>query len=289
MSLGIDEDWAKVNPAAYDGDFIVGYISEDNTGKNLTPQQIQAIHAARKDVGLVYEFNPQSALLGAPEGHRTAAVAISHAQFVNAPHGMCLYNASFDFNIQPSQFAVCDDYLFSYVTDVHRAGYLAGPYSGFNYIQHAGQANLGDYYWQTYAWSLDATGHVKWSPYAVLRQYENGVYVAGATVDLDETTTVQWGQWKWNEDQMTVYQFACSDGPVTMPGALYAGVPGAGWHWLRDPGDVAGIASLTTVDTSHFASPITMEEANTLFGPYRDWQPQGVLAVGTTLTVTKTS
>lgn len=223
MGLGIDEDWAKVNPDAAGGfDFIVGYESEDTTGKNLTVADIAAIHAAHKDVGIVYEFNPQSALLSAPEGHRTAAVAINHAQSVGAPKGVCLYNASFDFDVQPSQFSVCDAFLSAYISDVHSAGYRGGPYAGYGYIQHSGSLSLADFYWQTYGWSLDANGIVQWSPYAVLHQYANGVNVAGVLVDLDTSLALDWGQWKWNgRDNMQMLVKTAASGRVWLCDGMF--------------------------------------------------------------------
>lgn len=190
----IDEDWSKADPlqlaaAGYRG--VIGYVSQDTTGKNLSRVQVDAIHAAGLDVGLVYEYDPQSALGGASAGTRDAQIATSHAQALGAPAGIAL-GFAVDFQVTVTQLPVVLAYALAFRAAAAAAGYRATAYCDYlvcQYLDAHGWAQLG-LLWQTYAWSAGA-----WWPRAVLRQTANGITVAGATVDRDEAEGSDWGQW----------------------------------------------------------------------------------------------
>jgi hypothetical protein len=51
------------------------------------------------------------------------------------------------------------------------------------------------WFWQTYAWSAGV-----WAPGNHIEQYQNGVALAGATLDLDRALTADYGQWMIGDD-----------------------------------------------------------------------------------------
>lgn len=185
---GIDEDWSKSNPAQLYADgyrFAIGYVSQDTTGKNLTPANVTALHDAGLAVGIVYEYNPQSALKGSGQGLYDAGIAVRGAQALSAPAGTRLYFAV-DFDVQSAQLAAVGSYLLAAQTVCEENGYTIGAYGGYRLCHYLASLSLNIALWQTYAWS----GGV-WEPSAVVRQIQNGIHEAGATVDHDDSTDMQ--------------------------------------------------------------------------------------------------
>ncbi len=190
--LIIDEDWSKADPGAlkaagYGG--AVGYLSEDTTGKNLTASDVRALHAAGLAVGLVYEYATTSALGGSARGTRDAGIAVGGARSLNVPGGVCLYTAV-DWQVTSGQMAAVLAYALAFQRTCAAAGYRAGIYGSYDVCAYLAQHGYTGLLWQTYAWSGG-----RWWPGAVVRQEQNGIHVAGATVDKDETMATDWGQW----------------------------------------------------------------------------------------------
>lgn len=189
----IDEDWAKADPtqaknAGYSG--IIGYVSQDTSGKNLSAKDVQAIHGAGLDVGIVYEFNPSSALGGGYEAQIDAGIAIQHAKDLGVPAGVCLY-AAVDFDATSPQMSTVQAYALGFQSVCSNAGYRAGIYGSYAVCHYLATHGYTGLLWQTYAWSSGM-----WEPTAVIRQTQNGIIVGGATVDKDTTSVADWGQWK---------------------------------------------------------------------------------------------
>jgi hypothetical protein len=192
MATIADEDWAKVNPrtakmAGYSG--LIGYVSEDTTGKNWTASTLKAARDAGMDVGVVYEYGTKQPLGGAGQGTRDGHLAAEQASSLGFPRGVVIYVAV-DFDVQPVDLPVVLRYVQAFRDAVSAYGYRAGVYGGYFVCQAAHYNNLGVKLWQTFAWS-----NGMWSVAADVRQVHNGVHVAGATVDQDQTMTVDWGQW----------------------------------------------------------------------------------------------
>lgn len=193
--IGVDEAWSKalaeqLKAGGYS--FIIGYVSQDTTGKNLTKDDVQAAHLAGLDVGLVYEFSATSALGGSTAGARDANIAVAHAREIGAPQGICLY-AAIDFNATPAQLPLCLDYMMAYHEFCVATNFDSGSYGGKTVIDYLDNHQYKGRLWQTYAWS-----HGLWNPHVSIRQLKNGVTIAGANVDIDELETPNWGQWRAN-------------------------------------------------------------------------------------------
>lgn len=192
MALLIDEAWAKVNPVAaksvgYTG--IIGYVSQDVTGKNWTQGTLNAARAAGLDVGVVYEFDPKSALGGAYQGAHDAGIAVQGMHSLGFPVGVCCY-AAVDWDVQPSEMDAVRNYMLAFQAHMAAFAYRAGIYGGYNVCNMLHAFGWTGLLWQTYAWSGG-----RWLAATNVRQILNGTHVAGANVDEDTSQTVDWGQW----------------------------------------------------------------------------------------------
>ena len=190
---GLDEAWAKVDPAyAYSQGyrFIIGYVSEDPT-KNLSANDIARIHAANMAVAFVYEYDTNAALDGYPTGVANARVALGLFAKLGVPTGVACYTAGTDFNVQPGQMSTCLSYETGFADTMHAVGYRYGAYTGYPFAAYLTQHNYSGFIWQTYAWSNGA-----WLAAAAIRQTQNGVHVAGIDVDIDESEIIDFGQWE---------------------------------------------------------------------------------------------
>ncbi len=189
--FGIDEAWARLTPAqcvAAGKTFVVGYISEDNTGKNITRAEIDAYRAVGIAVLLVYEYSTTAVHGGAAKGHRDAAIAIAGARAVGYPPG-CAIGFAVDEDTRPDP-SIIDAYCRAFTADVRAARYRSMDYGGYACVKRAADLGLADLHWQTYAWSGGA-----WDPRAAIRQVQNGVFLDGRDIDLDTALVDDFGAW----------------------------------------------------------------------------------------------
>lgn len=188
----IDEAWAKSSPdavraAGYTG--VIGYISEDDTGKNLTRTDIDALHAAGLSVGFADEYGATEALGGGLAGTARARKTVAFARAMGVPPGVGFY-APADWDVTPAQKPAVLQYAMAHDAGLRDNGWRGGMYGGYwtmRYLRENGYAGLR---WQTYAWSGDL-----WDTGLTLRQVANGIVVGGADVDRDEVEVTDWGQW----------------------------------------------------------------------------------------------
>lgn len=192
MAKLLDESWDKVDPVQAERvGFVdvIGYVSEDNTHKNLTAADVHAIHSAGMSVTLVYEYLPNAAAYGAPRGRRDAGIAAWYMSQLQAPHGIAVY-ASLDQPFTADQMPAVSDYVSWFARTVADAGYRHGVYGGYDQLSWLHDHGYDGLYFQTSGWSRGL-----WLPYAAIRQTAYGVHVAGGVVDLDDSTVGDWGQW----------------------------------------------------------------------------------------------
>jgi hypothetical protein len=193
VAYGIDEAWARLTPAqvrAAGKDFVIGYVGQDTTGKNITKSEVDAYRAAGVAVLLVYEYSATAVHGGASAGTTDADLAVRQAQALGYPQGCAIaFAADEDTSANPS---IVDAYARAFTARVHAAGYRSMVYGGLATVRRCADLRLTDLQWQTYAWSGTPT---TWDPRAAIRQVQNGVTIAGADVDLDTAMTADYGAW----------------------------------------------------------------------------------------------
>lgn len=190
MTQGVDYAWSRPSPTglyAAGKRFACRYASFDTTGKNLTVQE--AIDLSRAGLSIVANWEHSATdQLGGYDRGRAHAVA-AHQMFTDRgmPPDRPIYFST-DFNATAEQLETCRAYLNGAASILGRA--RVGVYGGYRTIDHMAISGAAQWFWQTYAWSAG-----RWHAAADIRQYQNGVTVAGATVDLDQAMVPDYGQW----------------------------------------------------------------------------------------------
>lgn len=193
MIQGVDysegrPDLTKLGGKAFVCRYLSGARVAGNDGKDLGQGERDEILSHGLAIVLVWETDGRTGpLAGASGGKSDATAAVAEAQWLGAPAGTCLYFAV-DFQATSANAASLEAYATAVSTVCHSAGYRSGIYGGLATEQY--DKGLVDCLWQTYAWSAG-----QWEPTAVIQQYQNGVTLAGASVDLDQATSVDYGQW----------------------------------------------------------------------------------------------
>lgn len=192
MLEGVDCASVITNPTALKAagkHFAVRYLSTAGNPKNLTAAEARGLHAAGMDVAMVFETSGTD-MRGATarsNGIADATSAAQQAKALGAPSSAALYFAV-DFDAQPADMPAVLAYFSGAVAAVGHD--RVGGYGSIRVVKALLDGKVCKYGWQTYAWSEGA-----WDARAQLRQYENGVSVAGMKVDLDHSTAPDYGQW----------------------------------------------------------------------------------------------
>lgn len=188
---GLDYSSSKPNLAAVKAagyGFVVRYASVPVPGgKGITQAEARAIHQAGLGLALVYEWYAARAKEGRTAGRADAKVALAVAQSIGFPGSLPIYFAV-DYNAPASDQPQIDAYLQG-AAEVMGAERI-GVYGSYGVVERCFANHSALWFWQTYAWS-----NRRISPHAHFRQYQNGVKVAGATVDLNETYKPDFGAW----------------------------------------------------------------------------------------------
>ena len=195
---GVDYSESRPSPtglAAAGIHFAVRYVGALNTKFNLTPAEAKSLADAGLWICVVFETQPNRALVGRQGGQDDAKKALAAATTCGMPDGRPIYFAV-DFDPNASQIAAVKAY-FQGIQDV--LGPRSGVYGGLGTIQAADSLGI-TWLWQTYAWSGHqdpATGKwvTTWHPKSVLQQYQNGVVIAGGTLDRTRAVANDYGQW----------------------------------------------------------------------------------------------
>ena len=189
---GVDYSWSRPNPAglyAAGKRFAVRYLSYNKTGKNLTIAERDRLWAAGLSIVLNWEDTQGAALDGWGRGvqHGRDAAAMAHS--LGTDTKPIYFSCDVDpRGFTPGQWSAVRDYYAGVVSQIGHD--RAGEYGGLALIDHAISQNWTAYHWQTYAWS----GGV-WRSGIHMRQWHNGVLLAGGDVDLDTALVEQFGQW----------------------------------------------------------------------------------------------
>lgn len=188
---GCDYAWERPDPVwlyANGYRFACRYISYDTTGKNLTTAERDALHAAGLSIVLNWEYDPRAALNGRTQGVQDATEALRQANALGAPATTPIY-FSLDFDVQAADLPAIKAYL-SGIAGVIGPDRV-GVYGGYFVVLNVALSGYARYGWQTYAWSGGS-----WFDQAEIRQTQNGVPTPYGSIDVDESTAVDFGQWK---------------------------------------------------------------------------------------------
>lgn len=168
--------------------FVCRYLSEVNAltkVKLLTLAEAKALSAANISIVSNYEWYANRALEGFASG-------VADAQIAKAQHAECGGPAD-----KPIYFSVdCDcegAQTVEYFKGVASVLGLSrtGAYGSYRVIKYLLDNDLISYAWQTYAWSGG-----QWDSRADIQQYENGVTLAGHSVDYNRAMKEDFGAWQ---------------------------------------------------------------------------------------------
>jgi hypothetical protein len=148
-TLLIDCAWTKPAPAAVKAAGhagVLGYVSHDRTGKNLSPAQARAYRAAGLPVGLIFEDGSGRAKAGKTAGVADRKFAEEQARALGYPSG-CVLLYAVDFDATGAEVLP----YFRGVASV-KSEYGWGPYGSDKVIDAVAPLNP-DAAWQCEAWS----------------------------------------------------------------------------------------------------------------------------------------
>jgi hypothetical protein len=167
------------------GRYISSFAPNDANGKNLIPAEKDEILRLGLRIVLFVEEGADRMLGGKPAGIADAQHAVAVAKALGLD-GIPLYYAC-DFDATEAQQRQISDYMDG-VLSVHgleRAGFYGGYYT----VKRTLDAGKAKYACQTRAWSGGQTDHR-----ASILQLD-AINVGGVSVDYDESTTADYGQW----------------------------------------------------------------------------------------------
>ena len=165
--------------------FVCRYLSQD-AAKDLTAAEYAEYRSIPVDVVLVWETTADRMLGGNPAGIEDAHAADALRTSIGVPGIPPIYFAC-DFDATPGDQVAINDYLGAAASVIGLP--RVGIYGGFWPVSRAFAAGKTTFGWQTFAWSGG-----QWEPRAQLRQVQNGVTVAGITVDIDHAVADNFGQ-----------------------------------------------------------------------------------------------
>lgn len=167
--------------------FVCRYLSTPGNPKNLRPSEARQLRSSGIDVVLVFETTATRALAGAAAGKRDAASARRQALACGAPASTPVYFAV-DFDATAAQTKAVNQYLAGAASVLGKD--RTGVYGGYRAVRAALDAGVCRYGWQTYAWSAGV-----WDPRAHLQQTANAQTLGGVSVDHNQATVDDFGQW----------------------------------------------------------------------------------------------
>jgi hypothetical protein len=156
MTLYADFSWTKPSPAAvkaagYVG--VIGYLSYDTTGKNLTPIEAACYRAAGLDVLFVWENGAWDALSGASTGATHGAAALAQAQAAGNPATSPLFVNVGDFAAEPGQIQAIAAYYDGFCSAI--PGQARGGYGTGYIIDQLAASGRAGVWWQN---AMDDSG-----------------------------------------------------------------------------------------------------------------------------------
>jgi peptidoglycan hydrolase-like protein with peptidoglycan-binding domain len=217
---GLDFSWGRPDIGGMLAEgytFVLRYLSYDDTGKNLSYNEAQSYLNAGIDIVSNWEYDAHAPLNGYSQGVRDAEEAARQHLDCGGPADAPIY-FSVDWDASPEEQGVINEYMQGCADVVGLA--RVGVYAGYWPHVRCLDAGVAVYGWQTYAWSGG-----NWDPRAHVRQVQNGVYVAGAEVDINTAHFDNFGQWG---------AFGAGGGAAPVPGDP-SSFPYPAGHYLGQP------------------------------------------------------
>lgn len=187
---GVDYAWERPVPAALKAAgkaFACRYGGVGSDGKLLHPAEAKALTAAGLSIVANVEGTANGLLQGWSTGASWAKSADTWFRGCGMPADRPIY-FSVDFDVNASQWPAVAEALRGAASIIGLE--RVGIYGSYHACLWAKRDNVARWLWQTYAWSAGT-----WVTGLHIKQYRNGVNVAGASVDLDQALTVDYGQW----------------------------------------------------------------------------------------------
>ena len=164
--------------------FVCRYLGGDSD-KDLSRPEIERLERAGMSIVAVFEGAAERAL--SRLGRVDAVAAQKQLADLGASHAPVYFAC--DWEVKPDQMPDVRSYFEGLTHELGRD--RVGVYGGYPVVHELMSLDNIKYGWQTYAWSDG-----RWSPHAQLRQYQNGVKLAGVEYDLDRAVAADFGQWR---------------------------------------------------------------------------------------------
>lgn len=190
VTEGVDYAWSRPSPTGLyraGKRFVCRYGGPGTDGKHLHLAEARALTAAGLSIVANAEGTPNGLLGGWGAGALWARSADAHFRACGMPPDRPIY-LSVDFDATAAQWPAVAAALRGAATVLGLA--RVGVYGSYDCMVWARRDNVARWFWQTYAWSGG-----RWAPGCHIQQYENGVNLAGGTLDLDRAFMADYGQW----------------------------------------------------------------------------------------------
>lgn len=199
IAHGIDAAWNRppVNVCLNHGvQFICGYVSWDNTGKNISFSEIDAYRAAGIDYVCNWEYGASEATLGYAKGVESATEAVRQAKALGIPDGRPIY-FSVDEDVNPLSIY---NYFNGAAGVCWDAGLQIGVYGSQAVCRYLYANGRAAYTWRSMSTAWQNDGMPFQFNMVQTQQYTMDNY----DVDLNEAVTSDYGQWMYQGDDMAL-------------------------------------------------------------------------------------
>ena len=161
-------------------DGVMAYAGCNDTGKNITKNELHGLLNAGYRVGLVIENNATDAIGGHATGVAQGGAILAAAQALDYDWRHCVLSGGYDTDAHPGDYRALDAYMAGFASIVPVPGYY-GDSDSIDYIhQHSGR---NWFYWQSESGSFSPKHP---TPNAHLWQQYNDPRSHGLDVDVND-------------------------------------------------------------------------------------------------------
>lgn len=195
MTEGVDYAFTVVNEQqlyAAGKRFAGRYGGPGSTGKHLTASERDRIFAAGMDIFALAEGTGHDG--GYSTGLSYGRSARAEFTALGMPSTLPIYTGPDDFDAQPGDWPALSAYLDGFAVGVGGV-HLTGLYGSWDALTWAKRDGKATWFFQAYATAWSHGRNAADWPGAHIRQYHNGVAMAGGEVDLCRSKVANFGQW----------------------------------------------------------------------------------------------